>query len=393
MRLALIVPTEEGGAALVRLSPLPVGATSILSVRGDFRPLAGSKRCADLTAGNGPVSRVSNISPGPHDFGFDHPPGTGRAWEAAVVVGLEATRLRIATIVPPEEAEVVLVACGSVDADLRLGNDGLSVPERCSVDRYSELLADRSRRVVRLVKSAAAGARAQALGVDGPEQILCLDEMSIRRVLEDGSAGTGRSDLPLPAAPMVAAAIVAAAVGLAAFLLSRPTPEAVAERSLVVAVPAGPRDGFVAPDPAQPTQTAMLDRPSGSATKDEDPFRLRLLTAPAGRRCEEVIFGAAEPVRDDVRAVEALLDLTGRDETCGLEIAPRRPNSELGLQAPPGVRIGTIDRFAETKDGATSVWTRVWFGQGFRRSEGFDIQSFDSDGAIAATLKVRAKRR
>ncbi len=373
--VAVVVPTAEGGAALVRVAPLPAGATSLLSVVGDFRPLAGSARCAALTAASGPLARAVGGPVGAHDFGFDRPPGNDRAWEAAVAFGLLAVRSGTATIVPPGEASVLVVACGSVDADLRCGGDGVAAPDRLSIERFADLPATPARRVVRI------GALAPPLA-GGGEALLGLDAKAVSTLLGgEPTGGLGRHERRAAFA-LVGLGLVAA-VGIGTALMSRPAsdgdPRSPASTGIGAPADTGGAPAAVAAPAGTPVETAAVAA---------SPFRLRLLTAPQGRRSEEVIFESVRPVRSDVPTVGPVLDIVGHAEICGLEVATRQGDRPLEVKVPPAVRIGALDRFEETAAEGTAQWTRILFGAGIRRSTGFEIVAPPVDGAAEARLGV-----
>lgn len=384
LRLGVVVPTRDGGAALLRVAPLPKGAGSVLSSIGDFRPLAGSTRCADLTGATGPIARVTGRPPGGFDFGFDRAPDADRSWEAAVVFTLLALRSEDVDLVEPAAAEIVAVVRGSVDAELALGNDGAGVADRTSTERWSAVLAEPSRRVVRIGAVARSGADApdDATGEGGDR----LDVATVERILRPRGGETAR---PRGRSRVPAIAVVAvAAVGLAIAGLRLRTSDAV-----LPPPPAGPsvEQGTPSTGGGETRPVDPASDPVGAAVAEA--FRVRLLAAPAGRRCEEVVFGAVDPVVTVLAPSPTVLDLAGRSEVCGLDVASTVTERRIEARLSPSMRPGAIEHSVETIDGKNFARLRLFFGHGLRRSAGFDVVAVAAGEETVATLVVRPPER
>jgi hypothetical protein len=311
LRLGVVVPTRHGGAALLRVARLPKGTGSVLSAIGDFRPLAGSSRCADLTADTGPIGRVTGSAPGSFDFGFDRPPDADRSWEAAIVFAVLALRSEGVDLVEPASAEIVAVVYGSVDADLDLGLDGLDARDRTSTARWTAVLADPARRIVRI--GAAMRSEAGDLDDGAGARVRRLDTETVARVLRPARAEPRRRRIRSPAIAIAIAVVFAVAVAAAFAGLRLRTSEADLPPQAAVSSATSPTA------PSAGAEARPVERPVDRDEPGEgDAFRVRLLVAPQGRRCEEVVFGAVEPVVVTVPSSStAVLDLAERSDEIG----------------------------------------------------------------------------
>lgn len=389
LRVGVVVPTVHGGAALLRVARLPKGTGSVLSAIGDFRPLPGSSRCADLTADTGPIGRVTGSAPGSFDFGFDRPPDADRSWEAAIVFAVLALRSEGVDLVEPASAEIVAVVYGSVDADLDLGLDGLDARDRTSTARWTAVLADPTRRIARI--GAAMRSEAGDLDDGAGASVRRLDAETVARVLRPARAEPAGRRIRSPAiAIAIAIAVVFAVAVAAAFAgLRLRTSEADLPPQPAVSSATSPTA------PSAGAEARPVERPVDRSEPGEgDAFRVRLLVAPQGRRCEEVVFGAVEPVVVTVPSSStAVLDLAERSDVCGIDVASTVAERRIDLRLSPSLRPGTIEHATETIDGKTFARLRLYFGRGLRRSAGFDVVAATSDGEPTATLAVRPPKR
>jgi hypothetical protein len=383
VRLGIVVPSRERGAALLRVTPLPKGAGSFLSVIGDFRPLFGSKRCADLTGDHGPIGRVTGRGPGGFDFGFDRSPDPDRSWEAAVVFAVLALRTDHVDLVAPGEADVVVVAHGSVDADLSLGAEGVGRDAGVSTERWSAAVTDGSRRVVRIEATGGAD-EAGGAGRAGGDGARRLDPASVERIVRPYGDRPVRRHIRRVGAAVAAVIVCGGAVVLATTGLRSPPPEPpppsppMVQPVVPTAVPSGGADADVATAVADPARTGV-----GGA------FRVRLLAVSEGHRCEEVVFGAVEPLVVALPETPPILDLAGRAEICGVDVAATASDRRIELRLPPSVRPGTIERSSETNDGKTLARVRLFFGTGIRRLSEFEVVAVAEGDGAAETLVVR----
>jgi hypothetical protein len=116
MRVAVIIPTTDGPAPILRLTRLAQAPRSVLRTQDDYRPLPPSSRYHSFIQAGGPLSGRIGIGDGQFELRLGATVETGRSWElpTALAHWLQSAGHQI----DPEMPELVIWATGALDNDL-----------------------------------------------------------------------------------------------------------------------------------------------------------------------------------------------------------------------------------------------------------------------------------
>jgi hypothetical protein len=153
MRIAVIIPTTEGPASILRLTPLAQAPRSVLRTQDDYRPLAPSSRYHAFIQPGGALAERIGLGSGQFELRLGAAVQTGRSWELPVALAhwlhMEGHEL------DGDKAELVIWATGALDNDLRILAQDYHLATK--FDRSQDLLKtwlDRAVPVVALVPEA-----------------------------------------------------------------------------------------------------------------------------------------------------------------------------------------------------------------------------------------------
>ena len=354
MRVAVIIPTTNGPAPILKLTRLMHAPRSVLRTQDDYRPLSPSSRYHAFIQPGGSLAERIGLESGQFELRLGAPVETGRSWElpAALAHWVQSAGHSL----DPETAELVVWATGALDNDLLVLSHDYHLPTK--LERSEALLQswlDRGIPVLLLLP----GEVTRTASLTGPlvtarrvqdlsdaiaamqfgapdEEPLIRTTQSVRRrpVLLAGSAAlllsavfwfsagsppTGiANDLePIDTAPF-------AARGTAEEVLS-PRPDGAQKGLLIDGTEAQPSE-----QPLPPSREASLQEgPSGPVFGPVIVLypEIVLEQAPAGSSCQSVLFGETAPQRVDLFAVEGTFRAIADRDVCALafrlpDIAP-----------------------------------------------------------------------
>jgi hypothetical protein len=301
MRVCVIVPTTEGPAPILRLSPLAHAPRSVMRTQEDYRPLPPSGRYhAFVQTGGALADRLGQEGAGQFELRLGAAVETGRSWELPVAIahwlhgqGHELTA---------EAPDLVIWATGALDNDLRLlrREYHLGTKLAMSVESLQEALRHGARICILLPEAVDLPAETDLPGVahhrikdlDGAVKVLARYRMSrypddaSKTGLPQGAADRGRAGKTLLA---VVAAVIAVTLLLSWRLgewRAEPQGRRAAPSAEPVAVEALPVDEPSAPDDTAAAASFIL--------------RLVLDYAPEAGSCPAVLFGSIAPDQSDL---------------------------------------------------------------------------------------------
>lgn len=301
MRVCVIVPTTEGPAPILRLSPLAHAPRSVMRTQDDYRPLPPSGRYhAFVQTGGALANRLGPEGSGQFELRLGAAVETGRSWELPVAIAhwLHAQGHELTVEAP----DLVIWATGALDNDLSLlrRDYHLGTKLALSADSLQKAL-HQGARVCLLLPEAVdlpaelaqpAVAHHRIADLDGAVTLLARYRMP--RHAEDasqtdppqGAARRGRAGRTVLAICAALIAVTALSSWFFAEWRAEPGEGRAAPSAEPIAVAAPP---VAVPSPPQETSAA----PSSA-------LRLVLDYAPEGGSCPEVLFGSRAPDQRDL---------------------------------------------------------------------------------------------
>lgn len=136
MRVAVIIPTTDGPAPILKLTRLAQAPRSVLRTQDDYRPLPPSSRYHAFIQPGGPLSERIGLGDGQFELRLGAPVETGRSWElpAALAHWIQSSGHHI----DPERPELVVWATGALDNDLSVLSQDYHLPTK--LERSAALL-------------------------------------------------------------------------------------------------------------------------------------------------------------------------------------------------------------------------------------------------------------
>ena len=355
MRVAVIIPTTDGPAPILKLTPLAQAPRSVLRTQDDYRPLPPSARYHAFVQPGGPLAERIGLGTGQFELRLGAPVETGRSWELPVAL---AHWLQVGGhSLDPERPELVIWATGALDNDLRILPQSYHLPTK--LERSAALLEGWLERNVPIL---------MLLPEDiQPARPLPQRRMATRRVSDLAGAiraigramPTDRNRGPTPARQRTGlrpGLLLVGFAGLSATVLLwphlGPRITATATDPVLTEVPRPASIAIAENGETPPPDTAGLAAPlsvdvpnleaveaAASPTPDQEPGtaderspdeagspllasaaailpRLILGQAPEGSSCRSVLFGAVAARREDRIALENAYRVSGEGELC-----------------------------------------------------------------------------
>lgn len=364
MRVAVIIPTTDGPAPILRLTRLVQAPRSVMRTQDDYRPLPPSSRYHAFIQPGGPLAEWIGIGGGQFELRLGAPVDTGRSWELPTAL---AHCVQIAGHhLDPESAELVVWATGALDNDLSVLGQDYHLPTKleCS-EALLKAWLDRGVAVLLLLPEEVTSTGSLMCPLvtvrkvrDLAEAIAAIEEM--RPSVQD--------DEPVISAPkparrpqhLLAGAAVLMLTGLiwasAELPLTGTANDLEAMEEVISAAPgmveeaSSPHLGEAETDPApdlaiaQPSEQPRLSTPEASPIEGPSAavagtvsvgfLKIVLEQAPEGSSCRSVLFGETVPQRDDLIAVEGAFHASTDGNLCGLgfhlpQTAPAAAQIEL----------------------------------------------------------------
>lgn len=341
MRVAVIIPTTDGPAPILKLTRLMHAPRSVLRTQDDYRPLPPSSRYHAFIQPGGSLAERIGIKSGQFELRLGAPVETGRSWElpAALVHWVQSA----GHILDPETAELVVWATGSLDNDLSVLSHDYHLPTK--LERSEAMLQswlDRGIPVLLLLP----GEVTLTASLTGPM-------VTARRVQGLSDAIAAMQPTALDEGPVISTLQSVwrhplLLVGTAALLLSAvfwlsAGPQQTGAANDLEPIDAGSLAVPVMVEEALSTQPALA--PDGTGVKPsaqpQPPFHeasnkeshsgpitasativypeIVLELAPAGSSCRAVLFSQTAPQRVDLIAVEGTFRAIADGDVCALE--------------------------------------------------------------------------
>jgi len=346
MRVAVIIPTTDGPAPILKLTRLVQAPRSLMRTQDDYRPLPPSARYHAFIQPGGPLAERIGPGGGQFELRLGAPVETGRSWELPVALG--HWLLARGNSLDAEEPELVIWATGALDNDLSVLPQDYHLATK--LDRSAAMLngwLDRGVPVLLLLPEEVDVSAALRHPRVSLHRVKALAEAIT--VIETRQPLVGESG-PVISAPKPARRrqlVLAGAAGLmlsALFWLFAGSPPAGTANETAVlelaSLPAPatpevadirqPDAGESAFDPAgdhrperEPRFPAATARPEVVAASAPEAVsavlpRLILEHAPDGGSCRSVLFGEDAPRRAELIAVEGAFQAVAAGDLCGL---------------------------------------------------------------------------
>jgi hypothetical protein len=346
MRVAVIIPTTDGPAPILKLTRLAQAPRSVLRTQDDYRPLPPSSRYHAFIQAGGPLAEWIGLGDGQFELRLGAPVETGRSWElpAALAHWVQSAGHRL----DPEAAELVVWATGALDNDLALLGQDYHLPTK--LERSAALLQywlDRGVPVLVLLPQEVPRSASPMGPLVSVRQVRDLAEAiaamrsampAIGPVTSPAPSVRRRRILLAGTAALVLSAVVWLSAGLrptgtandlavidAAISAAPATAEEEARSAPLELATAAPAPDPASAQPSEPRQRSQPDAPSPADVSTpvvaaaELVFpRLVLAQAPEGSSCRSVLFGEMAPARADRIAEDGVFHAVVDGELCGL---------------------------------------------------------------------------
>lgn len=368
MRVAVIIPTTNGPAPVLKLTRLVQAPRSVMRTQDDYRPLPPSSRYHAFIQPGGPLAEQIGLGEGQCELRLGAPVETGRSWELPVALAhwVQSAGHHL----DPEAAELVVWATGALDNDLSVLSQHYHLSAK--LERSEQLLQswlDRGvpvllllpeeikrtdslmgplvtdRKVRDLSAAIAAIAAMQPKAMVTSPVIGALQPAQRRQLLVAGMAA-----LLLSAAYWLSTGLLPTVTanqleGNDAAILAAPGTDEEARSPPLELAEADPAlDPVSAQPPVQPRRsTSGLSVPEDVATPVVaftalvSP-RIILEQAPQGAVCRSVLFGETAPQRVDLIDVEGMFHAVADGDMCGLVFyLPESASEVADIILPPAL--------------------------------------------------------
>lgn len=366
MRVAVIIPTTDGPAPILKLSRLSQAPRSVLRVQDDYRPLPPSSRYHAFIQPGGPLAERIGLKGGQYELRLGAAVETGRSWELPAAIAHWAQTA--GHCLDPETADLVVWATGALDNDLSVLVRDYHL--RPKLERSEGLLKEWRDRGVAVLLLLPEDVTLEAALTSSLVTVRRVRDLAEALTAIDETRPSGQDDGPEISTPQSARRRQVLISGAAVLLLSMmlwasaelpltgPTNDleeidaARSEAPETLEVARSPHLEGAAADPARdpaaagPLADLQRSMDTASALNDASALlagaldvvlpKIVLQQAPDGSNCRSVLFGETAPQRVELVADEGRVRAIADGDLCGLGLyLPESATAAADILLPP----------------------------------------------------------